>query len=435
MGHPLSFVSLCIENTSVFLRVFWHFIKHHTKMSAFEYFSQRRVQEQLPLIINGDDAAVRIGNYNVIDDRDHEDKRSRRIFINFEEFVYKHRKYSADLGFNLSLGKNFFSDHYLMVNNVMRNMVLKSNQLIGTEIRYLRTALAIGHRLKSEPTVTQDTLDAIEQKLKMDRHPEASKALIREFRFMNKGLLDRFRIEGLTLSFQPNYFLPKCLGGLGLENVTGEPFSITKIQLSLASYLIDHPEEQFSISYVINKPEVPESAALALRMVRRSVLLVPTNLMGPENIGLSADDIQENLFRRFLNSTGHVKDVESERSAYGPRRATLRLKSPELIKNPRRLYPKSFVMDYRPRRYMVVGISQTSQTSSTVSGDWTRYRRDGRRTWQSDDEILNRTPEYTSEPYQLTPTVRHIRDFTPREILGYLLNNDFSSTVPKMKCN
>jgi hypothetical protein len=195
MGSTLSFPILCAIN----LCAYW---------AALEELTGREFDvHDLPVLVNGDDILFRT------DDRLYE------IWL---------RKI-AEVGFELSLGKNYVHPNYLTVNSQLYYFNEKKSLFIP--LGYLRAGLLTGQskitgrqEAKAAPLwdyfnkVTRDALNPIRAKK----------------RFIS---YHRETIERLTQKGKWNLFASPMKGGLGFEPVEGDKLRFTPFQRRWADYM------------------------------------------------------------------------------------------------------------------------------------------------------------------------------------------------------
>lgn len=109
-------------------------------------------------------------------------------------------------------------------------------------IPYLNYGLAMGHRVKSDPTITTLTVQAVYKKLHEGFSDERTDT-VRYLLFHKNSELMRFSTLINGERFTPNWYAPTLLGGLGLPVRIGVPVFFTPIQRKVASYLSRNPLE------------------------------------------------------------------------------------------------------------------------------------------------------------------------------------------------
>jgi len=191
MGSTLSFPILCIVNAICY----W--------MAFEEYHSKEIDFKDLPVLVNGDDILFKA------------DMRFYEIW----------KKYITKVGFKLSLGKNFFSKDFFTINS---KLYTKSFKVIP----YINIGLLVGSSklsggLSKELSPIWDDYN----KLMLDIPKPLVPYLHRRFVHYHKSMISK-----LTDNGKYNLFLPKFLGGLGL-NPHVVPYKITNYQKYFASYL------------------------------------------------------------------------------------------------------------------------------------------------------------------------------------------------------
>jgi hypothetical protein len=201
MGHPLSFPILCIINLSTYLRV--------KSLHTYEEV------KDLPFLINGDDILFRESNPDQIGD-----------LTDYGLW----RRFAGDVGLIVNELKTYVHPQFNMINSI--------RHFGDRQIYYQNIALAIGHRVKSDPMRLLTASGKIFEQLQQTKF--GVDHLCRSFlRTLSKRLPKR-RLKFGKHDFIPNFFLPRELGGLGLSD-RGKDFYVTYPQRRLAQYLIRNP--------------------------------------------------------------------------------------------------------------------------------------------------------------------------------------------------
>lgn len=174
MGSVLSFPVLC----SVNLVVYWH---------CLELYLGRKIKlEDLPVLINGDDI----------------------LFFSNEKFYALWKRVTDEVGFELSVGKNYIHEHLAMVNS---EPYWYSEGAGFVPIRYLNVGLLTGQSKLSGrlETRTSPVWDYYNQVLAgATNRPRA------HLRFLQ---LNRDQLEGFTVKGLYNLFVDPFYGGLGFD--------------------------------------------------------------------------------------------------------------------------------------------------------------------------------------------------------------------------
>jgi hypothetical protein len=194
MGHPLSFPLLCIINLSTFLR---------TKNVQ----SPDELDECL-LAVNGDDI----------------------LFTGDRNDYVTWRSYADEVGLVVNEMKTYTHPKFALINSILFSPR-------RGQVRYHNRALAIGARVKSEPTRMLGTAPAIWEQLCIP-HERSTKLNRRHF---IQSLRCRLPVVKLgKIKFEPNFFIPRHLGGIGLT--TERFFRITRSQRLVATYFARNPQ-------------------------------------------------------------------------------------------------------------------------------------------------------------------------------------------------
>jgi hypothetical protein len=218
MGHPLSFPILCIINLSTYLRT----MEYRSRTDAY----------LAPVLINGDDI----------------------LFRGDATTFQKWKSCAADVGLEVNELKTYISDEWALINSRMYSRV-------GQRIGYANFALAHGYCVKNQPSLTVQNAPAIWDELSNHIPVDVGAPL--------RGILVR-RLNRMLSTYcrgvQPNLFLPRHLGGVGLKNWSGKTVHVTGDQRKLATYYVRHPEEVWLREHM---PESNYSCALALKRYRK----------------------------------------------------------------------------------------------------------------------------------------------------------------------
>jgi hypothetical protein len=174
MGSPLSFPILCLIN----LISYWKALE--------DYLGLRIPMDKLPVLINGDDILFRAN----------------------DDFYKIWKKRTSEVGFDLSLGKNYIHKDFLTVNSKLYRYQSNGDfKYIG----FLNVGLLTGVS-KIAGRENQKILpvwDFFNKTVHQSANPERSR---RRFLHYHKENISKFSFDGLF-----NLFLPLERGGLGFE--------------------------------------------------------------------------------------------------------------------------------------------------------------------------------------------------------------------------
>lgn len=226
MGHPLSFPILCIINLSTYLRV-------RSK------YTLDQVKDE-PFLINGDDIVFR----------------ESRPWNGPNSDYNLWRFFAGEVGLIVNELKTYVHPKFNMINSI-RHFHQKP-------IHYQNIALAIGHRVKSDPMRLLTASATIFEQLQATK--VGAGHLCRDFLKTLGKRLPRRRLRLAGKEFVPNYFLPKAFGGLGLKNRSGYRYRITYPQRILAQYALRNPGKWI---YQESYYELKTSSDLAIRSSRK----------------------------------------------------------------------------------------------------------------------------------------------------------------------
>lgn len=199
MGSVLSFPVLC----SINFVCFW---------AAYnEYNGYYTPRERVPVLINGDDILFRAN------------KRLISIW----------RKYIQAVGFSLSIGKNYVHERYFTMNSMLFRTSFNKDRTDILEIRdvpYLNIGLLIGNTKVQR--VSSALSDSIQDVWSVVMHGSHSpKRVLKRFIHYHYRTIEELTRKGLY-----NLFIPRDLGGLGLEPPVGD-FHVTHFQRKLGFFL------------------------------------------------------------------------------------------------------------------------------------------------------------------------------------------------------
>jgi hypothetical protein len=215
MGSTLSFPILCVVN----ICAYW---------SALEEYAGREFDvQELPVLVNGDDILFRC------------DDRLYGIWL----------KHVSNVGFELSLGKNYVNPNYLTVNSELYFHDKKKRQF------YRQGSLNAG-LLTGQSKITgrmgvklAPVWDYFNEIAKFSLDPERAK---RRFLHYHREVIERITQKG-----KYNLFITPLKGGLGFTPV-GE-IRATAFQRRFASFMDDqlrqHPDEFHKITLIQERPD------------------------------------------------------------------------------------------------------------------------------------------------------------------------------------
>jgi hypothetical protein len=304
MGNPLSFPLLCIINLSCFLRLREHSRDLHREK----------------LFINGDDIVFQ------------HSKKGFKTFI----------RHAGEVGLKVNKAKSYVHPDYYLINSILGYK--------GKSVGYMNIALALGHRVKSEPKrlLTQARLV---QKDFIGYPLDERKYCLSLF---YKSLHEKVNFKIGRKKFIPNYFIHQSLGGLGLENLTGANIKITPLQRKVATFLYHNLKARYIQERVGDIPNSVKKSLQDFRKISPVLIEIPL-LVGPliEEESLREDDterIMEGHFKMCLDKYLWLKD--------GPRkdddhylRLNMRLATKKIYDST--LLRDKTIINFIPRRYFV----------------------------------------------------------------------------------
>jgi len=217
MGHPLSFPMLCVINLSVYLCALERWVEDARRFGGYgnpQMVWRERESRELAkyVIVNGDDM----------------------LFKCHDSFYSIFIKTANDAGFKISAGKNYLSPDMCMINSQVFHIIGKKVLRKG----YLNQKFILGASLKggeSKCLATQVAGDLA----KMVKLCPWTRCTVPQT--MSRWSKDKFGSR-----FVPNWYVPVCLGGFGLnpdevgpgrENVV-----VTRNQRLIAAMFVHNPK-------------------------------------------------------------------------------------------------------------------------------------------------------------------------------------------------
>lgn len=224
MGCILSFPILCAIN----LACYW---------KALESYTGRAMKmKNLPVLVNGDDI----------------------LFKSNDDFYEVWKKTVKQVGFELSVGKNYIHSNVLTANSEFYEFKFVHNKpQLFSKVGYLNLGLLSG---QSKVIGRESGLRA---RPLWDQYNDMIDGAFNQTRAKNRFLYLRSdEIQNLTSGGKFNLFLPFMRGGLGFEPV--DVFRITSTQRRLATAI------SFELNTCIQKNQKPKGLALGLVTERKS---------------------------------------------------------------------------------------------------------------------------------------------------------------------
>jgi len=219
MGHPLSFVILCIINLSTYLRTHLITNKDDPKLKNVR--------------INGDDI----------------------LFKGESEDGPRWRTAADDVGLIVNEAKTYESSRYALINSIFVDMTS------SRKISYVPLSVSLGHNVKrGEGTKTLSQAPQIWALCQGAPNERSRKMCSRTYMRTLPKLIPKFG------TFTPNYFLHKDVGGLGLTPPEGWKFGVTYLQRKVGTYFVRHRSE---IALREKIYEMPRSVKRALEKLGR----------------------------------------------------------------------------------------------------------------------------------------------------------------------
>lgn len=256
MGHPLSFPLLCLANLAVYVAFTdWWFhklvdqigterevlswwVKQDPKLRLFAGLQSLRNHLLRNVLVNGDDMLFRA-------------PKSISILVNgqVQEIDLRKRfgEFSLSVGLKPSLGKNYRSTTFAMINSKYFCLDPKAGKM--REESYLNPKIVLGLSLKTG--VSEATPAGLSREMNRMFHlaPWTRGVLPGSMR----RFVDKFYRPGQT----PNWFIPVHLGGCGIEPGLFEGLlqvKVTREQRKVAAYMLRNPLESLFKSGVRGCP-------------------------------------------------------------------------------------------------------------------------------------------------------------------------------------
>nr|UJQ92819.1 MAG: putative RNA-dependent RNA polymerase [Narnaviridae sp.] len=211
MGHPLSFPILCVINLAVYRCALrrWIAAGETRVQRIFRRILSRRLEKQV--ITNGDDM----------------------LFKCFPSFYDIFIRTAADAGFKISAGKNYLSPDMCMINSQVFHIRGQNVKRCG----YLNQKFVMGTSLKDGDSKCLPTQVARDLEKMIDLVPWT--------RCTVPQTMSRWKDQAFGGRFTPNWYVPVCLGGYGLNPDTCGPgkqnVTITRNQRLVAAMFKHNP--------------------------------------------------------------------------------------------------------------------------------------------------------------------------------------------------
>lgn len=219
MGSILSFPLLCMINASLFRQVVEEYEGREVSLA--------RCYEVYGLKINGDDI----------------------LFIAPQKLIDLWKQKVSMVGLYLSIGKNWVHPYIFTINSQL--FTIKGDKLVET--KYVNWSL-IHPEYNDQFTLSNyyRTVDSLQHKLLEGLTPEFRLKANELFMFANIPML-----TALTAETNQNWFIPRHLGGFGLE--TYEDYDATVYQRRLATYMETRttPEDNLLMKFAYSDRVVP----------------------------------------------------------------------------------------------------------------------------------------------------------------------------------
>lgn len=210
MGHPLSFPQLCMINLAVYRCALLRWVHQGGNNWRWRLRQKKRLWEHV--IVNGDDM----------------------LFKCFPSFYPIFIATAADAGFKISAGKNYLSPDMCMINSQVFKVKGDGIRRCG----YLNQKLLLGSSLKGGESKCLPTQVASDV--------ERMVALCPWTRCTVPHIMSRWSKDKFGGRFVPNWYVPVCLGGFGLDpdrcGPGRENVVVTRSQRLVAAMFIHNPK-------------------------------------------------------------------------------------------------------------------------------------------------------------------------------------------------
>jgi hypothetical protein len=269
MGNPLSFPLLCMINLSCYMR-----LRRFPERENYRYLKTR-------LFVNGDDIVFRGSE------------------ADFDLF----KQYAGDVGLVINTSKTYIHKKYYLLNSVLG--------IKGSTVGYYNRALALGHRVKSEPLRLISQARLVQAKLLEGNPPEFQKKLMTIF---YRTLREKMKKIIPNTRDHPAYFLPKRFGGLGLRELSGKQFYLTNRQRSVATYLLQNPHEAYFLEKAGDEFNTCKKALELFKRLSPPTTLIRTEelaeflLKGRDDLMVIDSKARESLLLRCLSTFAWSKE-------------------------------------------------------------------------------------------------------------------------------
>jgi hypothetical protein len=269
MGNPLSFPLLCIINLSCYMR-----LRRFPEKENWRYMRTR-------MFVNGDDI----------------------VFRGSEEDFRLFKEFAGDVGLVINTSKTYIHKKYYLLNSVLG--------IKGSTVGYYNRALALGHRVKSEPLRLISQARLVQAQLLEGNPPEFQKKLMSIF---YRTLRTKMGQIIPNTKYHPSYFLPKRFGGLGLQELSGKQFYLTNRQRAVATYLLQNPHEAYFMEKAGNEFQTCKKALELFKRLGPPTRLIRNEklaeflLIGPNDYTVIDEKKREQLLLRCLSTFAWSKE-------------------------------------------------------------------------------------------------------------------------------
>lgn len=316
MGSPISFPILCILNAAI------NYVYLNPALD--------RKISCIPLLINGDDVAAS----------------SDRDFSDWESYANR-------VGFVKSVGKNYVHESVMCINSEFyERQESKWVDWFGqrrTDYTFERLPLlsmglmwgngrVVGGKSSSEERIRGKTVSGY---TRVPSYASACGYLVR----MDMGhigadrLIDRFishNLEGLK-GTKRNWFVPKCLGGVGLPLTERTAKCVTELSRKIAAYIYTRPTAEGDMGQLLTEMEgkmFVDQHAKAVRRVADFLGLIPAWSSSVDDAVDPEDLLSIRLFSGFGNNVmeNEGKDDNGKWEKFAAKAACTGLKPMSFIK-------------------------------------------------------------------------------------------------------
>jgi len=226
------------------------------------------------------------------------------LFRGSKDLFERWKSCAGDVGLVVNDLKTYRSKHWALINSRMYHSS-------GKRCGYLNTALALGFRVKSDSLLTLRSAPMIWEEVSAFVPEDVGRYARRLLLPRIVELTNKLKSRAGPVTFSPNLFLPRRLGGVGLRNFTGKPFGISEAQRRVATFCVRNPLEGWLVEKFDDA--LPFACTEAVRKFRKlKPALEPLVLgrFGPLPKSEDWESVSDNYFGMCMRSTAWAQDPE-----------------------------------------------------------------------------------------------------------------------------